>query len=652
MFEFVRKHNRMMQLLLLILVVPAFVLVGVSSYGSGNAGAVVAQVDGEKITQVDWDQEINRRGQMLRQRDPNFDVKLLEEPEQKYRVLEDLVNQQVLNTAVQKMRLGASDRQVAEAIAQDPSIAALRDAKGNMDLPRYQQLLASNGLTPAMYEAQVRQSMGVQKLQMSIFATAPKVPALRDALLQAAMQTREVQLARFPSSDYAAKVTLSDAQIEKYYQAHTVDFAQPEAASIEYVILNAEAAVANLSFSDAELKNYYEQNQARFTGSEERRASHILIRSNKSDSAAERQKAKAKAEAILLQVKANPASFATLAKEKSEDPGSAANGGDLDFFSRGAMDKAFETAVYALNKDQISVVVESDFGYHIIKLTDIRGQGKGFEALKPEILAALKAEQGGKKFAELSEKFSNAVEDNDDLAAVAKEFNLPLRRVEGLRRTGAHAGQVVDPLLQNSKVLAAVFSDEVLSKKRNTPAIDVGKSTLVSAHLATYTPAKTKPLAEVKERARHLALAEQAQALALAAGQAKLTAWKGGAAAQLDAPISVSRQQTQNLAPALLDALMKADTSTLPAWVGIALPNQTGYVVAKISKVSAGDASGESEQLRNQVGQMYQQTLSNAEAAAFIQNLRAQYKTKIKVAKPHAASAASVPAAQAGAEAP
>ena len=650
MFEFVRKHNRMMQLLLLILVVPAFVLVGVSSYDNGNAGAVVAQVDGEKITQVDWDQEINRRGQMLRQRDPNFDVKLLEEPEQKYRVLEDLVNQQVLNTAVQKMRLGASDRQVAEAIAQDPSIAALRDAKGNMDLPRYQQLLASNGLTPAMYEAQVRQSMGVQKLQMSIFATAPQVPALRDALLQAAMQTREVQLARFPSSDYAAKVNLSDAQVEQYYQAHAANFAQPEAASIEYVVLNAEAAVANLSFSDAELKQYYEQNQARFAGSEERRASHILIRSDKSDSAADRQKAKAKAEAILLQVKANPGSFAALAKEKSEDPGSAANGGDLDFFARGAMDKAFETAVYALNKDQISAVVASDFGYHIIKLTDIRGQGKGFEALKPEILAALKAEQGGKKFAELSEKFSNAVEDNDDLAAVAKQFNVPLRRADGLRRTGAHAGQV-DPLLQDSKVLAAVFSDEVLSKKRNTPAIDVGKSTLLSAHLVAYTPAKTKPLAEVKEQARNLALAEQAQALAQAAGQAKLAAWKGGAAAQLDTPITVSRQQTQNLAPTLLEALMKADTSTLPAWVGIALPNQAGYVVAKISKVSAGDASAESEQLRAQVGQMYQQTLSNAEAAAFIQNLRAQYKTKIKVAKPHPSNAASVPAAQAEADA-
>ena len=643
MFEFVRKHNRLMQLLLLILVVPAFVLVGVSSYDSGSAGTVVAKVGDQEITQVDWDQEINRRGQMLRQRDPSFDVKLLEEPEQKYRVLEDLVTQQVLNTAVQKMRIGATDRQVAEAIAQDPAIAELRDATGKIDLQRYQQLLATNGLTPAMYEAQVRQSMGVQKLQMSIFSTAPQVPAMRDALLQAAMQEREVQLARFPSSDYAAKVNLSDAQIEQYYQAHTAYFAQPEAASVDYVVLNAQAVVAELSFTDAELKAYYEQNKARFAGAEERRASHILIRADKTDSVAERQKAKAKAEALLLKVKANPAAFASLAKTESEDPGSAANGGDLDFFGRGAMDKAFETAVYALGKDQVSDVVESDFGYHIIKLTDIRGDGKGFDALKPEVLAAMKAEQGGKKFAELSEKFSNAVEDNDDLAAVAKQFNLPLRRAEGLRRNGVLASQV-DPILQNSKLLAAIFSEEILNKKHNTPALDVGKSTLVAAHVAAYSPAKTRPLVEVKEQARTLALADQAQALALADGQAKLAAWKAGAAAQLDAPISVSRQKTQNLAPLLLDTIMKADTSQLPAWTGVALPNQTGYVVAKISKVTAGDASAESEQMRAQVGQMYQQSLSNAEAAAFIQSLRAQYKTKIKVAKPSPGTAAAAAA--------
>ncbi len=643
MFEFVRKHNRLMQLLLLILVVPAFVLVGVSSYDSGSAGTVVAKVGDQEITQVDWDQEINRRGQMLRQRDPSFDVKLLEEPEQKYRVLEDLVTQQVLNTAVQKMRIGATDRQVAEAIAQDPAIAELRDATGKIDLQRYQQLLATNGLTPAMYEAQVRQSMGVQKLQMSIFSTAPQVPAMRDALLQAAMQEREVQLARFPSSDYSAKVNLSDAQIEQYYQAHTAYFAQPEAASVDYVVLNAQAVVAELSFTDAELKAYYEQNKARFAGTEERRASHILIRADKTDSAAERQKAKAKAEALLLKVKANPAAFASLAKTESEDPGSAENGGDLDFFGRGAMDKAFETAVYALGKGQVSDVVESDFGYHIIKLTDIRGDGKGFDALKPEVLAAMKAEQGGKKFAELSEKFSNAVEDNDDLAAVAKQFNLPLRRAEGLRRNGVLASQV-DPILQNSKLLAAIFSEEILNKKHNTPALDVGKSTLVAAHVAAYSPAKTRPLVEVKEQARTLALADQAQALALADGQAKLAAWKAGAAAQLDAPISVSRQKTQNLAPLLLDTIMKADTSQLPAWTGVALPNQTGYVVAKISKVTAGDASAENEQMRAQVGQMYQQSLSNAEAAAFIQSLRAQYKTKIKVAKPSPGTPASVAA--------
>ena len=226
----------------------------------------------------------------------------------------------------------------------------------------------------------LRKQISEQQLESTITQTALVPGALAQTALNAYYERREVQLTRFNTSDYTAKVNPTEAEIEDYYKANPNQFQAPEMASVEYVVLDLDTVKKTIALNEADVKTYYEQNAARLSGKEERRASHILISAAKDAPEADKQKAKARATELLEQLRKSPGSFAELATKNSQDPGSAAKGGDLDYFGRGAMVKPFEDAAFALQKDQISDVVESDFGYHIIKVTDIKAPKiKSFE---------------------------------------------------------------------------------------------------------------------------------------------------------------------------------------------------------------------------------------------------------------------------------
>lgn len=630
MFDFVRKHNRWMQFGLLILVFPAFVAISFYGYSQNSTGPEVAEVAGTAITQMQWDQEVQRQGQIMRQREPNFDTSLLETPAQKYLMLEEMLNQRVLSTAVDKLHLRASDAQVAQALAQDPTIASLRGPNGQLNMKQYQALLAANGMTVAQYEAQVRQDVSERQLQAAVYGTTLTVQNLRQVFAQAVLQSRQVQLARFASADYLAAAKPTPEQEQAYYKAHADAFKVPATVDIQYIVLSPADVSAQLQLSDEDLRNYYAQNQARFAGAQEKRVSHILF------------KTQAEADAALLQIRAKPESFADVAQKSSIDTGSAAMGGDLGFLTKGSTaNPDFDDAAFALAKDQISAVVKSPAGFHIIKVTDIKGQAKPFEQVKADVLAVVKAEQGAKKYADLSEKFRNAVEDNDDLTVVAKQLGLKVQSATSLQQ--GTVLQQADPVLGNGKLQKAIFSADALAQKHNTPAIEVGNSVLASAHVVKHQPASTQAFAQVQAQIQALVTAERAQALAQAAGQAKLAEWKKTPAnAKLDAVMSISRQQAQGLPKPVVEAILKADTSTLPTWVGVDLPNNGGYVLAKIEAVQApSNQQPEILAARRQIEQIVQPTLSKAETAAFMAQLRSQYKAKITVAKPAAEKAAA-----------
>ena len=636
MFEFVRRHNKIMMVLMFLVTIPAFVVVGVNGYRSIETnGEVVAKVGSHSISQSEWDAAHKYQVDRLRANQPQIDPKLLDSPEARYGTLERLVRDQVLAQAVQSDHLTTSDAHLARALQSDPSIAALRKPDGSLDMERYTQLAASQGLTPQGFEARVRSDLSLRQLEDGVKASAfaPKVVA--DVALNAFFEKREVQLVHFNAADFAAKVHPSDADVEAYYKANQTKFQAPEAAKIEYVVLDLENVKKSITVSDADVKDYYQQNAARLSGKEERRASHILINAPKSMPAAQRDQAQARALALLEEVRKAPDKFADIARKNSQDPGSAAAGGDLDYFARGAMVKPFEDAAFALKKGEVSGLVESDFGYHIIKLTDIKApKQRSLDELRATIEADLRNQLAQRKFADVADTFTNGVyEQADSLKPIAEKLKLDIRTAEGVQRTPAAGDKGV---LTNAKLLAALFQSDSLEKKHNTEAIETGPSQLVSARITSYEPAHTLPIDTVRAQVRAQLVASQSADLARAQGVEKLAQWKANAPASLPAAVVVSRESDrQTVSEPVLDAVLHADVSKLPVWVGVA-DAERGYTVVRINKlmprVEQNAAAADRER------KQFAQWLASAEDQAYYQWLMERFKVQFKVPKPLSSS--------------
>ncbi len=632
MFDLVRKHTRIMQGILVLLIFPSFVLFGLEGYNRFNEkGETVAKVDGQDITQGEWDAAHKQEVERIRQQMPTIDAKLLDSPAGRYATLERIVRDRVLAAAAANSKLGTSDLRLARELQQNEMISALRGPDGKLDMARYRQLVGAQGMTPESFEARVRADLSAGQVLAGVGGTSFATPALASAALNAFFERREVQVARFPAADYAARVNPTDAELEAFYKANGTMFQAPEQAGIEYLVLDLETMKKGLTVNEQDLKTYYEQNAGRVGGQEERRASHILIAVSKGTPAAEREKAKARAQELLDAVKKSPDSFAEIAKKNSQDPGSAANGGDLDFFARGAMAKAFEDAAFALKKGETSSVVETEFGYHIIRVTDIKApKQRSFEELKPELEAEIKKQLAQRKFAESADAFSNSVyEQADSLKPAADRLKLEIRSAANVRRTPAPGA--TGPLA-NAKFLAALFSPDSIEKKRNTEAVEIAPNSLAAGRVVQYTPARTLPFTEVKDQVRQRVVGVRAAELARKEGMEKLAAWKASpASANLSAATPVSRQETQNLPQAVVEAALRADPAALPALAGVDLGEQ-GYAVVKINKVLPRAAPSEAE--ASQERQQYAQWWGTAENMAYYSLLKERFKAQIKVAKP------------------
>ena len=632
MFDFVRKHTRVMQFLLFLLIFPSFVLFGLEGYNRfKEKGEAVAKVDGREILQGEWDAAHKQEVERLRQQMPTLDAKLLDSPAARYSTLERLVRDRVLAAAAAQSKLVTSDQRLMRELQRNEMIAALRGPDGKLDMARYRQLVGAQGMSPEMFEANVRADVSARQVLAGLGGTSFATPAQARVSLDAFLEKREVQVGRFAPADYAAQVHPTDAELEAYYKTNAAQFQAPEQADVEYVVLDLDTVKKGVAVNDQDLKTYYDQNAARLGSKEERRASHILVAVPKDAPPAERAKAKAKAEELLAAVKKAPDSFAEVARKNSQDPGSASQGGDLDFFARGAMTKAFEDAAFSLGKGQLSGLVETEFGYHIIKVTDIKSaKQRSFEEMKPELEAEVKKQQAQRKFAEVADIFTNGVyEQADSLKPVAAKLKLEIKTARNVQRqpTPGAPGPLANP-----KFLGALFSTESIDKKRNTEAVEVAPSTLVSGRILQYTPARTLPFADIKDRVRERIVAARSAELARKDGAAKLAAWKARpAGANLGSAIAVSRQEAQKQPPAVIEAALRADPSALPAWLGVDLGDQ-GYAVVKVNKVIAREASP--PETAKQERQQYAQTWATAENLADSNLLKERFKVQITVAKP------------------
>jgi peptidyl-prolyl cis-trans isomerase D len=629
MFEFIRKHTKVTMGLLFLLIVPSFVLFGLDGYNRSDQNtSVVARVDGQDISQAEWDlahqNEVNR----LRASMPTIDAKLLDSPEAKYATLERLVRDRVFAAAAAKSGLVVPDQKLQRLYAEDTALAAFRLPDGKFDRAGF---IAQAGMTPEAYEASLRSELATRQVMLGVAGSGFSTRGAADVSLNAFFEKREVQVARFNTSDYAARVNPSDAELEQFYKDNLSLFQAPEQVDIEYVVLNQDAVTKGITLNEQDLKTYYEQNAAQLAGSEERRASHILIESPASAPAAERQKARDKAEQLLAAVKKAPDTFADLARKNSSDTGSAANGGDLDFFSRKAMVKPFADAAFAMNKGDISDVVETEFGYHIIRLTDIKApKQKTFEEMKPELEAELRQQQALKKFAETAETFSNAVyEQSESLRPIAERLKLEVRTAGKVTRMPAPGA--TGPLA-NARFLEALFAPDAVDRKRNTEALDLGGNQLVSGRVTQHTPARALPLAEVKDRVRERLQQQRGADMARKEGAEKLAAWKAKpATAAMPPAVVVSREQAQQLPVEALKAALSADTANLPALVGVDLGAQ-GYAVLKVLKVLPRQAPP-AAQAQQELAQ-YTQGWTSAESLAYYNILKERFKADIKVNRP------------------
>ncbi len=628
MFDFFRKHTWLLQVVLAFVVI-AFVGTGAyQQYGSMMAddNATVAKIDGRKLTRSEWEVAQREQIERVRRQMPNVDPKIFDTPDMKRQSLDALVRERVTLTAAEKLHVVVTDERLQRELL---SVPQFKRPDGSFDFDAYKALVASQGMTPAMFETRMRQDMALRQVLQGVSGTVIAPLSTTSAALDAMFQQREVQVQRFATKDEAGKVAPTDADIEKFYKdpANALQFQAAEAADIEYLVLDLATLKKSITVSDKDLRDYYAANEKRYTVLEERRASHILVKVDASASAADRAKAKTKAEGLLAEVKKNPALFADVARKNSDDPGSAEKGGDLDFFGRGGLAaKPLEDAAFALRTDEIGPLVESEFGYHIVRLTAVRGGDKrSFESARAEIEGEVQTQLAQKRFSEAAVEFTNTVyEQPDSLKPAADKLKLELLRAQGMHRTPVPGA---GGALANPKFLEALFGTDAIRNKRNTEAVEIAPNTMVSGHIVKYEPAHQLPLADVKVRVHDRLVTVQAAAFAHKLGEARLTELRAAPDAVMpDAAVTVSRAQPRELAGPLIDAVLKAPAAKLPAFVGVELGDQ-GYAVVKIVKVLGRDpVAADAKGAQSQYGQAW----ADAEAQAYYAALKTRFKVEIR----------------------
>ena len=634
MFEFIRTHRRLMQFLLMLVIVPSFALVGISGYQSFGDGAnTIAKVGDQVVTQQQYEeaqrQQIDRYRQMMGEQ---FDQKMFDTPEARQSILDNLIAERAVAAEVGRSHLVISDAVLQKEVLEIPGLT-LPD--GKFDLERYKAMLAAQGMTPQMYDARRRSDLALQQLAGAVQNTAFAPNAVSQRLSDITSQEREVQELLLPVAQFVPEVKVTDEMVKAFYDKNGKFFEIPEQARIEYVVLDGAAVGEQVDVSDADVQSYYDKNQKAYTSVETRNVSHIQVKAAKDASAAVKAAAKAKAEAILAEVRKAPATFAAVAKAKSEDPATAELGGDLGPVVKDMLPKPLEDAANKLKQGEISDVVVSDDGYHVMTVTAIKPQHvKTLDEVKGEITADLRKQFAAKKYSEMATAFSETVYDqSDSLKPVADKLKLKVETVANLSRTPSPALGTAP--YNNAKFLAAIFSNDSLKDKRNTEAVSVGANTMIAGRVVEFKPAAKRPLAEVDAMIRQRVTLEEAAKLAKKAGEAKLVALKAsGDATGFGAAQWVSRSKLDGVNRAAIAQVMKADTSKLPAYVGVELP-ALGYGIYRVGKVQqpAEVDAARRQQEKDQISGI----LAQQEMYDYVEYLK--HKAKVKIVKPVTAAA-------------
>ena len=633
MFDFIRTNRRFMMLILLVLVLPSFVLIGVSGYTnyvSGDKDLVVVGDSAVTLQEFEMARR-NQLEQMQRSSMGRFDPEILNNRPAREMLLESLVDRRVLVTTANDEHFSVSDAALRQSIAQMPEF----QEDGQFSAERYNQLLDAAGLSPRDFEQGQRGELALQRVLEPV-ANSALLPASVLAHIQDALtEERTVRLQTFPVSDYQKEVIVTDEEIQAWYESNKESLMVADQVAVQYLVLNEEVAMQAVGeVSETDLQSYYEQNKARYVTPPRVNVSHIQISVSAGASEEERSAARKEAEAIAERVAAEPTSFADVARETSQDVGTARDGGQLGWVTPGSWPAALEEAVFALEQGEVSGVVEGPGGFHVFIANQVEAEkGESFEQAREQVETEVRRQLAAERFAELATRLTDLVYDNpNSLEPAAQQLGLEPRTVTGVTREGllgvetvgeqAAAASPDAAIFEDPRVRSTLFSPALLNEKANSGVIEITPDTLAVVRVAAFEPVHVPPLEQVKGRVEAVLVAEGARAAAAQAGEQALAALReGGADAQLTeefgTPMTVSRIDNQGLAKPVLDAVFEVSPQGLPAYVGVS--GSQGYVVARVEEVHAGE---ENTLLAEGLGQELSRSWGMAEQRAVLLEMR------------------------------
>ncbi len=604
MFDFVERNRTAVQVVLGVVTLGLVIGFGVTGLNAWQGGDnYLAKVGSTKITERELNALIGNRSV------PD---------EMKPMVIEQMVQRQLLLEDAKAQGVFLSEAALREMIGENPAF----QTEGKFDAAKYRDALLQAQKNPESFEQEVRDQVVIRRMLGGLLETGLSGKAQTELLARLLAEKREVQALHFSPQQYLAlkEISPSDAEVKAYYDAHPADYKVSEAVRVEYLTLSQEQLSANVQVSDEEIQKYFAEHQTEFAG-EERKVSHILLMAPQDAKAEQKAAIKKQAEALLAEVKKNPARFAELAKKQSQDTVSAANGGSLGGWIKrdGQMVKPFEDASFTLAKGAISNVVETQYGYHIIKVDDVRS--KQLAEAKSEIEQKLKAQKAQTQFLAQQEKLNDLVyQQTDSLKPAADELKLKIAQSGWINRKNAD-----DPKFAAPKLLEAIFSDDVLKKKQNTEAIEVAPGVLLAARVIEHKPEQMQPLASVSAGIIEKLKQEKALKRAIEEGAAKIKTLQAGneAGVTWNKPLQVQRVDPQGLNPELLRGIFQVDAAKVPAYVGGA-DGANGYVIYKVSKVLPVTAPSEED--RQALSEQISRVGAMAAVRAYLDGLKKEYK--------------------------
>jgi peptidyl-prolyl cis-trans isomerase D len=622
--EAIRKHAKgWLAKVILALIAITFALFGVDSYMKGDkSGGMVAEVGKVGISSEELSREIQAQTDRMREAlGPAFDPAIVETADFRKQVLDSLIERKALLQEAQKLAMLAPDAYIASVLGQIPAF----QQDGAFSQQRYETVLRQNGRTPAQFESELQQAFMLDAITSPVaLATFPSNTSMMQ-IARLVAQQREISWVDLPASAVAPQIKVTPADVEAYYTANKAEFTVPEQIRAEYLILDIATVAAGIAVSDQAVADYYAANAAQFGQPEQRSASHILIAADNGADEAARSAARSKATELYQLLQKTPERFAELARTHSQDPGSAAQDGSLGSFGRGMMVKPFEDAVFGMKVNEISAPVESDFGYHIIRLDGIEpAKTAPLDEVRAAVVEELRKQQAQKTFADLADNFSNLVYENaaslQPAAAAAKL---------AVKQSGWMTAQTAQAPFNHAGLSAAVFGAESIKSKQNTEAIEVQPGTLVAARVVEHRPARLRPLAEVSAMIEARLRQEQSTRLLTQRGEATIETLAKGDEAGLgwSAFQVVGRQPSAALGPDGAKAVFRVNAEKLPAYTGFVRPDGS-YRVVRVSRVL--DASELDPMLLSSIESGLVQAQQRADMKAMIALISAGQKVKIK----------------------